>query len=623
MAFEDYAAIFPESLSRLLIFVVVLAGAALVQRTIVWYRRICLEEGTRVSTCGLTGELVARRLLAASSISEIGVARKGNRDHFHPWKREIRLSDANFSAPTLMALATAAHEVGHAQQFVDKYILIRLHQWSFPVLWIVVCMVALLPALPLAGISWLPFEQTCMVILAVVVVTLLAQLPIHLPLEYDASRRAKRLVLSTGLLAADEQATFDRLLKAAWLTYAAAEAQRWSIMAVAAVVLISSNSYLNSNGTDAAATAFQPIDSVQVAPPQIEPPINIDEHPVAWRQANSAADTVNVPPIGLFEAILPNLICLVFFLPFFFFVNRLGRSFQPTRTNREQATERNNRGMDLFEKGAYQAALTEFDAALKLDSSLAAAHYNRGQVYLVLGGYDEAAAGFDAALRIEPAFVPALVGRGDTWLKRGDSERALAEYTTAHRQSPQNATVLAGRGFVWIVRGESERAMEDFELALQYNPQEPLAYAGRALVLLGKRELDRALQDCDNAARLGAQDPVVFSTRGRVRFTRGEHGLAIEDFSEALRLDANDASVLRDRGLAWYLENQFDRALNDLNDSIRLDPTDAIAFNNRGAVFMKSGHPDKAAEDFHRSIELDPDFPNPHKHLASLQASRS
>jgi tetratricopeptide (TPR) repeat protein len=586
----------------------VLVGAVIVQAAVRLYQRAVMRHGTALATCGLTGELVARRLLADCGLGSVRLVCQGLRDLYHPWKREIRLCATTFNSPSLGALAVAAHEVGHAQQFAEGTLVCRVRQVVWPVCWALTGVAILLPLLPFLGVWLVPFDQSTYILLAVVVVTLALQLPILLPLERDASRRAKRLAEASGLLSANEAAGFDAILKSAWLTYVAIEVQRWLLVLAAGVFLCFSPAIVGLE-EDASLDLF-PIEAMSIQDtiiPIVEP--------------YGQSEFLDEAPITYWEAILPSLLVIVVLFVICHLLSRFSNLKPQDRSNRALAIERSNAGLSCFERGEFQQAIAEFTQALALDPKLGAALYNRGHTLLKMGRLDDAMSDLDAALLVEPGLIQAYVARGDIWLKRGDSDRAMHEYDTAHGIAPHNPVVLACRGYTWFRQQNYESALADFEQALKLNPQDSWSLAGRGLIRLTQGDIDRAFADCDRAITAGATDGFPFAARGRVWMAKNDHGRAIEDFNESLRREPGDASVLRDRGLAYYFESRFDLAVADLAESVRLDPADNVAWNNYGAALYGMSKYSRAVEALRESIRLNPEFPNPYKHLAWLQAT--
>jgi Zn-dependent membrane protease YugP len=157
-----------------------------------------------LAACGLTGERVAQRLLTACGLSEVAVMRSRLRNFYHPRKRETHLNATNFESPSLSALTTAAHEVGHAQQFASDILLCRRRRMFWPICCVLIGLAGILPMLHIADAVHLPINVGNFVLTAVITMAVL-QLPIKLPLEYDASRRARKLVQEARLLGPGER----------------------------------------------------------------------------------------------------------------------------------------------------------------------------------------------------------------------------------------------------------------------------------------------------------------------------------------------------------------------------------------------------------------------------------
>src|SRR5262245_12217768 len=152
---------------------------------------------------GLSGATVALRLLAAVGLSSVRVVCYGPLNCYHPRRREIRLHEGTFGSTSLAATAVAAHEVGHAQQFAEGYFAARLHRIFWPACWGLLIGCLALPCLVLVGVQ---LPNLWLWICAVAFVSLLMQVVVQLPLEADATRRARKLVQDAGLVNTEELA---------------------------------------------------------------------------------------------------------------------------------------------------------------------------------------------------------------------------------------------------------------------------------------------------------------------------------------------------------------------------------------------------------------------------------
>jgi uncharacterized protein len=138
-------------------------------------------------------------------------------DHYVPGQRLLRLSPEVYAGRSLAALGIAAHESGHAIQDARRYPLLGLRNALVPMAgigsnlsWVLILIGVLFSSLALVQIGILAFT-----------VTVLFQL-VNLPVEFDASRRARLALVEGGLIGQDEEAVVKKVLDAAALTYVAA-----------------------------------------------------------------------------------------------------------------------------------------------------------------------------------------------------------------------------------------------------------------------------------------------------------------------------------------------------------------------------------------------------------------
>lgn len=173
---------------------------------------------------GITATEATRRILDANGLSHIRIESiPGNlTDHFDPASGVIRLSDTVRDSSSIAAIGVAAHECGHAIQYAKEYTPIRLRAAIVPATG-----VASRLAVPLVLIGTvLSFYAEKLLALAYAGIILfgicvLFQL-ITLPVEFNASRRARQIMVSEGILSTEEVGGATKVLNAAAMTYVAA-----------------------------------------------------------------------------------------------------------------------------------------------------------------------------------------------------------------------------------------------------------------------------------------------------------------------------------------------------------------------------------------------------------------
>ncbi len=174
----------------------------------------------RAST-GLTGAEAARHMLAQAGVHDVEVkpTRGFLSDHYNPLNKTLALSEAVYSQPSVAAIGVACHEAGHAIQHARHYAPLWVRSTLVPVAGIGsnfglygMMFGLLLQSQGLFAVGALLFS-------AVVLFQL-----VTLPVEFDASARAKKLAFQYGLVSAHERQGVSKVLNAAAMTYVAAAA---------------------------------------------------------------------------------------------------------------------------------------------------------------------------------------------------------------------------------------------------------------------------------------------------------------------------------------------------------------------------------------------------------------
>ncbi|GIO84273.1 putative membrane protease YugP [Paenibacillus faecis] len=168
---------------------------------------------------GLTGHDAARRMLDANGLYDVPIepVRGSLTDHYDPIHRVVRLSEPVYYENSISAVAVACHEVGHAIQHKESYPMLVLRHRMFPV---VNFASGIAPFLLLAGFLFGMFNLIGLGIIFFSAAVLF-QL-VTLPVEFNASNRARKIMLQQGFISPNEEQGVAKVLNSAALTYVAA-----------------------------------------------------------------------------------------------------------------------------------------------------------------------------------------------------------------------------------------------------------------------------------------------------------------------------------------------------------------------------------------------------------------
>ena len=167
---------------------------------------------------GLTGAEVARRVLDANGLQDVPIEETPGQlsDHYDPKNRSVHLSPDVYNGRSISSSAVGAHEVGHAIQHAKSYAFFKFRSAMFPA----VAFASQIWVLFLIGGIFLQLTGFIVVAVALYSIAVLFQI-VTLPVEFDASSRAKQQLRDLGLVGSNEAQGVNSVLKAAAWTYVA------------------------------------------------------------------------------------------------------------------------------------------------------------------------------------------------------------------------------------------------------------------------------------------------------------------------------------------------------------------------------------------------------------------
>lgn len=208
---------------------------------------ICMIASARVKTTfnkynrvrsysGMTGAQAAERVLRAAGVYDVTIRHCSGSltDHYDPRTKTVNLSDSVYNSTSVAAVGVAAHECGHAAQDAESYMPLRVRHALVPV-----ANIGSTLAWPLIIIGlFFTRESAELWINAGIILFSLAVLfqIVTLPVEFNASRRALRILHSNNILSEEELKGTRRVLKSAALTYVASAAA--AILQLLRIVLL-------------------------------------------------------------------------------------------------------------------------------------------------------------------------------------------------------------------------------------------------------------------------------------------------------------------------------------------------------------------------------------------------
>lgn len=249
-------------------------------------------------------------------------------------------------------------------------------------------------------------------------------------------------------------------------------------------------------------------------------------------------------------------------------------------------------GAAEFYAGNNQAALDDFDKALKITPKSADLLSLRASAKIAMGDYKGGAADYVLATEIKPE-------DSSLWSFRGAAEGASV--IAAHKADP---SICIENSYTTWKDEEFDPAMKSFERALSLNPNEALACYCRGYLKMVKGDSKGALQDMLSASRIAPNDIDILIGVGIAQNTADKRDDSITTLSRAIRLYPGCARAFNNRGVTRADQGDLMGGITDFTKAIELRGDYAIAFLNRGFVRLGNGETKEAIKDFQTAYGL-------------------
>ncbi len=275
----------------------------------------------------------------------------------------------------------------------------------------------------------------------------------------------------------------------------------------------------------------------------------------------------------------------------------------------------NNRGMLLLNQGKYDAAISEFEQAIRASEDLGMARLNIARALYKKKDYESAITTLNECLSRQPRSKEAENLLGNIAMDQKQYAEAERRFKTALLYEPHFTDAHNSLGILYNRQGRVDDALEEFLEVVAVDPEYAEALNNIGIIYKEQGRVQDAIASFRKAIAADPEFAGSFSNLALILEQQGNMKGAEEMFRSALQRDPENVQVRTNYGALLYTLGRFDQARLEIEKAIAIDPTDPSAHNNLGAVYGRLGRSADEMAAYRKAVELDPDYVDVHHNL--------
>lgn len=244
-----------------------------------------------------------------------------------------------------------------------------------------------------------------------------------------------------------------------------------------------------------------------------------------------------------------------------------------------------------------------------------------GDIYRSIGQYDDAITEYKAAIWLDSLNIPAYRHLCQAYEEQGDYDSAVDIYHRLIAILPTIPEFHSNLANIYYLKGDVKEAVSHYQAAITLNPSkqwtsiiaQTLGYVHQQ----ANQDLDAAISAYQSAYLLTPDEVDIYVNLGSAFYDKGDYENALTVYRSALDLEPTNAKIHCNLGFLHWGKGDTDEAIKEYELAIEYDKTYDIAYNNLGVIYLDDlGRVQKAVELFTKSIEYNPNYALAHFNLA-------
>lgn len=276
-----------------------------------------------------------------------------------------------------------------------------------------------------------------------------------------------------------------------------------------------------------------------------------------------------------------------------------------------------SRAKAFYERDAYDEAIGDMSAAMKLDSINVDYHHLLADIFI---DYYKSRLALNTLLRAEalhPRHIPTLLKLAELQLILEMQKESMQSVEKILKLDPENADayILLGLNFKEI--GDTSMAVGSFKKAVNYEPEKISAWINMGQ-LQAARNVAQAEQYFNTAIRLDSLNTNTWLCKADYHWDKGNREKALETYRKIIEIDHRLPDAYYNSGLVYLEMDSLEQALKHFNLTVEINPLFYKAYYYKGLTLEKQGKQEAAKDFYQQSLNMAPNFDKPRKALDAL-----
>lgn len=276
------------------------------------------------------------------------------------------------------------------------------------------------------------------------------------------------------------------------------------------------------------------------------------------------------------------------------------------------------RAQALYQREAYDEAITDMEQAMALDSTNIDYYHFLADVYLDYFRSRKALETLYKAINLYPERIPTLLKLSEFQMIVEQYEQGLATTRRILKIDPLNAEAYFMQGLIQENKGDTAMALDAYLKAGENDPQLIDAWINLGNLLDAVQD-PRAEQYFDNALRVDSTNLAALLGKGNFYYTQGELEKALEMFEKIKAIDRQYPHAYFNSGLIYLEMEEPDKAYDQFDQTVRVSPLYRAAYYYRGRSSEMRGDLETARIDYQNALKSGGSYPAAEEALADLE----